>query len=196
VELLEDCEHLETLSNTATAAVLQVSRHKWKDLHAFTGPWHVRKRQEMNSQAAVVVTPISRRLCLRGMCSACTRPATLSCVEGPKRVTAAAPCLRLFLSPLPTLKKQAAPADTSVPELMSASTAAAREAAAALHWSWLRGYELQVAAGQEWPGPGERIAGFGVGGFQGWLQGLGLRRVQVSGSGALGRTAATTCACT
>jgi hypothetical protein len=42
-----------------------------------------------------------------------------------------------------------------MPDLMSASTAAAHEAAAALHWAWLRGYELKIPAEQEWPGPGQ-----------------------------------------
>lgn len=55
---------------------------------------------------------------------------------------------------------------------MSASTAAAHEAAAALHWSWLRGYELQVAAGQEWPGPGETMGG------KGGQAGTGCRRAK------------------
>uniref|UniRef100_A0A383WN72 Uncharacterized protein n=1 Tax=Tetradesmus obliquus TaxID=3088 RepID=A0A383WN72_TETOB len=39
---------------------------------------------------------------------------------------------------------------------MAAASAATREAAAAVAWAWLRGYELAVAAKQEWPGPGPR----------------------------------------
>jgi hypothetical protein len=39
---------------------------------------------------------------------------------------------------------------------MAASSAATREAAAAVSWAWMRGYELSVAAQQEWPGPGPR----------------------------------------
>jgi len=54
-----------------------------------------------------------------------------------------------------TTTPQSANNSTSVSALMAASTAAAREAAAALHWSWLKGYEIKVAARQDWPGPGE-----------------------------------------
>lgn len=39
---------------------------------------------------------------------------------------------------------------------MAAASAAACEACAAVSWAWLRGYELSVAAQQEWPGPGPR----------------------------------------
>jgi hypothetical protein len=39
---------------------------------------------------------------------------------------------------------------------MAAANAATREAAAAVAWAWLRGYELSVAGQQEWPGPGPR----------------------------------------
>lgn len=39
---------------------------------------------------------------------------------------------------------------------MAAAGAAAREAASAVAWQWLTGYELAVASKQEWPGPGPR----------------------------------------
>ncbi|WIA38615.1 hypothetical protein OEZ86_001925 [Tetradesmus obliquus] len=51
---------------------------------------------------------------------------------------------------------QAAGDEVSITSVMAAASAATREAAAAVAWAWLRGYELAVAAKQEWPGPGPR----------------------------------------
>ena len=62
---------------------------------------------------------------------------------------------------------------------MAASTAAAHEAAAASHWSWLRGYEARVAAGQDWPGPGARGGG-DFGGQQGVDEGVVVCGVSLS----------------
>lgn len=56
----------------------------------------------------------------------------------------------------PAAALQAAGDEVSITSVMAAASAATREAAAAVAWAWLRGYELAVAAKQEWPGPGPR----------------------------------------
>lgn len=56
----------------------------------------------------------------------------------------------------PAAALQAAGDEVSITSVMAAASAATREAAAAVAWAWLRGYELAVAAQQEWPGPGPR----------------------------------------
>eukprot|EP00775_Hariotina_reticulata_P008771 gene8771-8950_t len=64
--------------------------------------------------------------------------------------------LETFQQPALTAVMQTAPDDWGLSELMAAASTAARDACAASSWSWLRSYELKVAAQQEWPGPGPR----------------------------------------